>query len=320
MNIELAKTINDEISKQAIPHQQFKEALDKSNKLLCRSDMGLTSSGFFLSGSSGTGKTTLLKTVYQSANNNHGANAVIYTTLTGSSNFTQTISSFLSAIGDPLPQNGTGKNKLDRLINGLILLNTKLLIIDEFQHLFAAKTVGQKVYNDTANAIKSVMDATNVSFLIAGTHEILQLWNFDEQLRTRFQSTSQISTFKYPHDKKEWIGIIKVFEAIIYKHNLTIDCKGLPHRLFTATHGNMRSVVSILKEAVVSTILKKSKIIAVHELDQATKIVIDTKDGNLKAFSDGIENIKSYAGSIKSNIDVAPRMPSIDAILSQSSS
>jgi Cdc6-like AAA superfamily ATPase len=318
MNIKLAKTINLELSSLALEHEQFKEALNKSKALLNRQEFGLTPSGFFLSGPSGTGKTTLLNEITKNGHDLYGPDSVIHTTLTGSTNFTQIITSILTAAKDPLPQNGTGNNKLERLIKSLLSRGTRLVIIDEFQHMLAAKTISPKILNDAANAIKSIMDKSGASFIIAGTADIVSLWDFDYQLRTRFQSPSSFTPFHYPENQKDWGGIVKAFEKTINKQGVSIECSGLPHRLFTATHGNMRSVVSILKEAVVNAISNDSLIISDDELNQATQVVMDSSDGNLKAFTDSADKIKLYAGSIPRVLEVAPRAPSLNSLLSQS--
>jgi hypothetical protein len=77
-------------------------------------------------------------------------------------------------------------------------------------------------------------------------------------------------------------------------------------------------VVSILKEAVVNAISNDSLIISDDELNQATQVVMDSSDGNLKAFTDSADKIKLYAGSIPRVLEVAPRAPSLNSLLSQS--
>ena len=303
LNIQLARKINDALNKKVICHSNYKIAFNICRKLLRRSEYGLNPCGLLLHGPTGSGKSTIIENILRQNKEDDSDNSVVSTYLTGSLNFSQIISSILSDMGDPNPNNGTGHLKLERLTKGLNARNVKLIIINEFQHLIPENGSIIEMLNEALNAFKSILDKTKASLLIVGTHEILKLRDHDSQIRRRMRTPICIRHLRYLDDRPEWRGIISSFVKLIDDFGVSVNCSNFDDRMYLATKGSIGAAVKLLTEAITLASESELDTLTKEILTEATEQIIDPLDGYLNAFKCSKTTLDRLANE---NYDITP--------------
>mgnify|MGYP000246904381 CR=1 FL=1 len=299
------KEINQAILNRRIPHGAFKNAYERSKELFEIVELGLPGSGIMVYGSSGVGKTTLTKLVVEYGEKKYGADSVIRTQLSSGATVKGLLSDLLFAYGDPLFKSGSQKQLEARLANTIKERGTRIIIIDELQHLIPGGNISNRLADNILNTFK-ILDDTNVSFLLTGMEDIMLLWNLDEQIRSRFQTPYYLARPTYPKDKRTWKGIIQKYIETIEQHGMSIDCQDFADRCYAATQGAMRPLVLILTNAATFAFKDKQTVISTDHLRQAAEVQIDKNDGMPNAFDVDLERVQKFSRDHSTNLRLAP--------------
>lgn len=298
-----------------LPHGQFKLAFERAQHLLELADLGMPGSGFMVHGPSGVGKTTLAKTVENYGCTKYGPEAVKLVQLEGSSTIKDVLAAILLGFGDPCSRRGTASELSARLRESIKARQCRLIIIDELQHLIPGASPTPKLIHSILNAFK-VLDTTGVSFLLAGTDEIMTLWHADDQIRSRFQGTYQLRPLTYPEDVATWRAIVKEFEKTLMENGVQVNCSGFADRCHAASQGVFRSLVLVIATAATRAIKEGTDTITVTHLSQAAYEQIDPLDGMPQAFDLNLEKLMRFSQD-RQNHALAPVPRSLDEIFSQ---
>lgn len=176
----------------------------------------------------------------------------------------------LRALGDPLWMAGTYSNMLARLLNLLEEAQTKMIILDEFQHLIDK---GQRAeLNNTTDWLKALVEPNTFSLICVGLPTSKGLILRNEQLSNRFDPTIEVPVYDWTQSNSQ-----KVFRAIL----LTIQQKLAPFempelskpdmalRMYLATGGRIGLLSKLLDRAVKNAIWDNRTAIRVEDLHDA---------------------------------------------------
>lgn len=95
----------------------------------------------------------------------------------------------LKALGDLRPESGTAAQKTARISHLLKVSGTKVILLDEFQHLFTLSTgtnlISSKV-KEVQNWVKALINNSRIPIVLIGMPDCRELVDHDAQLRRRF--------------------------------------------------------------------------------------------------------------------------------------
>ncbi|HMV10451.1 MAG TPA: TniB family NTP-binding protein [Cyclobacteriaceae bacterium] len=75
-------------------------------------------------------------------------------------------------------------NKLEQLYNALERIDCKVILVDEIQHIGVGTARQQHLI---VNMMKNISSVLQLSFIVAGTPEAINIFSFDEQFQSRFR-------------------------------------------------------------------------------------------------------------------------------------
>lgn len=116
----------------------------------------------------------------------------------------------LRALGDHSALNGTCQELTERLLLYIRQCNVQLIFMDEFQHLLAlgrgSASGANKRLIEARNWIKTVINATHVTFVLLGMPDALALIDSEQQLERRFTHLFALNPFDPPSaDRQEMV-------------------------------------------------------------------------------------------------------------------
>ncbi|WP_223789931.1 TniB family NTP-binding protein [Marinicella meishanensis] len=263
LNPEIYQKINA-IDHTYIPHQKIKLAIDMIQRCLLISESALEPVNFLLTGPAGTGKTTVCNAILSILESESQEFIIrdnkevpvvnaFYSLVPNPVTIKGIASSMLKSLGAPSPGKGSALDLTYRL--GVLLkeFKTKVIILDEFQHLLA-KDFGKS--NDVRDWVKSIINEFKVPIVLVGTPECETIINEETQLSRRFQYRTQLTSLNLgtPQKRGELTKFSSTLRTLFIKK---IGLNGFPNfnsyskcaPLYVATSGNPSSIVRIFKEA-----------------------------------------------------------------------
>ena len=130
-----------------------------------------------LVGDSGVGKTAITKEVEKRLNNNAKGlpHQCVYTELVTNVSAKGIFDALLIEMGISIPSGYKEKNSLEHLVRMLSKFKTRLIIIDETQHALPHNSNNKAKTQAVANALKLLLDMSNVSILLVGLNSVKSL-------------------------------------------------------------------------------------------------------------------------------------------------
>lgn len=235
------------------PHvKRILVALDRLHEYRCGNE---EAEHVMLLGESGVGKSTLLaKYVAKHPAIEHEELTevpVFYVALGQSPTPKILAHTLLKALGDPKWHVGKEVELTARLVFLIKQCRVRLVIIDEANHLIDRG--GEKTLHTAADWLKRLVDATRVSFVLAGIPRTRRLLATNDQLRERFREVIEIDRFSVANKsaEHEFRSALGVFKGYL-RELPTIDLSGAAIvRLFAfATDGRLRDIRRLLVRAV----------------------------------------------------------------------
>jgi len=174
------------------------------------------------------------------------------------------------ALGSPFAGKGEDEDQLRHLRTLFWECGVNLLLFDEVSHLVDRGR--EKTHYKFGDALKEVVDALCVPFVLTGIPRLKKLFDVNEQLRGRFGRRRHIRPFSIATANG-----VKIFRRAVMSFQkkiapmVTIDLTSeemLP-RIFFATNGLLRPLVELLKEAVDLAHGSKTGAITLAILDRA---------------------------------------------------
>lgn len=311
---ETALRVNQALRARRIPHGAFKAAYERGKELLTLPDCGMPGSGILVHGESGVGKSALTHALVEYGAKHYHPDAVLRTQLSTGATIKGVISDLLESFGDPLPKRGDVRDLITRLKDSIVGRKCRLIEIDETQHLMPGGNPSRYLIDNILNSFK-ILDDTGVSFVLAGTDDILSLWSADKQIRSRFQVPFELSALKYPDGRASWRGIVAKFDETIEQHGMEIDCADHADHLHAACNGCMRPLVLILTTAVTTACARGSLVITANDLHSAAMTQVDPRDGKPDAFDLDLEEVQRHSRACHVSRQLAPTERGLNEIL-----
>ncbi|MGQ5525342.1 TniB family NTP-binding protein, partial [Chitinimonas sp. PSY-7] len=164
--------------------------------------------------------------------------------------------SLLAKLNDPSPQAGNAGQMTQRLCKLLAECETKLVLLDEFHHLFDIRKTSTRVNSNVCNWIKSLVNETKVTFCLVGLPQFAPILAIDSQLARRFPLEFallplRVGTTAEPGSLLPFLAQIK--QTLLHK----LQFQAVPHldrydialQIYAATAGSPAFVMALVKEA-----------------------------------------------------------------------
>ncbi|MFZ6657217.1 TniB family NTP-binding protein [Undibacterium sp. TJN19] len=255
MNIEY---ISEQINAITVMHPQFKAAFDGICNLINQSSASGIPLGASVVAPTGSGKTHLINIIVrrhtQKTDLMETESEVISISAAAAPNMGSMIDRMLQALGHPPGLRTTRLQDLRQsvLIQAIKERGVRVIIIDEFQHLFRGK--GKFIASEITDLFKEIMDKTGVPVFVFGTDELGDLHHLDSQFASRIPARFQIRPFGWGD---EWQGFIKAFQMQVSTFDISI-LPSLAKKLHNATQGSPRTLKYLVIAAIINAMEKKA--------------------------------------------------------------
>ena len=176
----------------------------------------------------------------------------------------------LNELGDPLPGKGTETNMTARLINLLKKAETRMIMVDEFQHFYDKQS--HKIMHHVADWLKIVVDESKVAIVVSGLPSCQAVLNQNEQLAGRFLGAVRMPRFDWMDDnsRDEFVTILTEFQAALSEYDLpALNSDEMAFRFYCATGGLIGYLAKILRQVVWNAIFSDSKLITLEDIKAA---------------------------------------------------
>lgn len=268
----MADPIQDKIkifSNFIYPHPIYQDALKTINKAIFLTESSKEPMSALLTGVTGTGKSTLIKTIvanYPKSENIENAGAVIRTvpayhcTVPADATIKALATEMLKYL-DSSELRGDAVSLTKRLSRLLKTCETKVIFLDEFQHLLSKKA--RNGSDGVTDWVKTLMDDTRVPVILSGMPECEKIIDAHPQLAGRYSFRAHLKTF--PYDLNNSIYLLKVIEAFTNGLKKHVGIQKVPTlnddehlcAFYVATGGNMRSLRYLFIGALSNALMDK---------------------------------------------------------------
>lgn len=253
----MTKQIRDKIkvfSNFIYPHPIYSRALKTVNQAIFLTQSSDQPMSALLTGVTGTGKSTLIKTIvagYDKPEKVENEGAVIRTvpayhcTVPADATIKALATEMLKYL-DGSEQKGDATSLTKRLSRLLKTCETKVIFLDEFQHLLSKKA--RNGSDGVTDWVKTLMDDTGVPVILSGMPECERIINEHPQLAGRYTYRAHLTSLPYDiHNSLYLSEVIKGFTQGLKKHVgitqvPTLNDEEYLSAFYAATGGNMRSL------------------------------------------------------------------------------
>ncbi|USK32539.1 ATP-binding protein [Bacillus sp. F19] len=241
-----------------ILHPRFNHALGLIRKCHDSIHTSETPLSGLITGLSGSGKTTVIKTYLQKygqvvSGETQTKKTILHAEVVSPATINTFMETLLEKLGDPFPVKGTIGNKNHRLENLIQKCGIEIIILDEVQHF--VQTDDHLRINKVSDCFKSLVNRTNVPCVLFGMAESKQVLKASSQLNRRFSIRYDLTTFAY--DTEDSVKEFRTLLHLIDSQLPFVEMAGLgdmAERFYYATNGLMDSIIKIVREAAENAI------------------------------------------------------------------
>lgn len=275
MNFDRLEEFRASPKRQYIDLHFTQSALDDLSDVLATATLPDPMLGYVI-GDSGVGKTSLITLFAKEANAHFNNRHAVALVKCGSVLGDKTLhSTALEALGDLSPTSGTLVQMDYRLRVRIRELGVQMVIFDDYHHVI--EQTGPKVARRMTDSIKALCNKTNICVVFAGTSEIDQVRDINEQIDTRMPVLIEIPKLGIVTEKgrDEFRAFITRF-CEIRELNIAFNVSSdeSVFNFYCATNGNLR---------LLQNLLKKSELIAAREKrDTVTQLDIADAVASMK--------------------------------------
>lgn len=165
------------------------------------------------------------------------------------------------------------------LLRSIKDLGVKLIVLDEFQHIFLQHG---KVSITVVDWVKRLMNETEVPVVLIGTEMLDQLAGVDPQLTTRVPTSIRLGLFRYD---KHWLVFLKGLADSCDKINLSIIYENYSREFYTATNGTPRLLKSLLIHIVILGVTEKREKADISLIQRAYELVYGPESAQESPFA-----------------------------------
>mgnify|MGYP001267575105 CR=1 FL=1 len=196
----------------------------------------------------------------------------------------------LQAIGDPRWHAGSEIEKTNRLRTLMFNANTKMVMIDEFQHFY--DKASHKVMHHVADWLKILVDDAKVALVVAGLPDCRAVLDQNEQLAGRFLAPVTMHRFDWKREehRAEFMGILAAFHEAMSEHFDVpeLHTPELAFRFYCGTGGLMGYLTKLLRQAVWNALDEERRTVTLEDFARAHQQAVWRPEGSgseLRPFS-----------------------------------
>jgi hypothetical protein len=224
----------------------------------------------FIEGGSGTGKTTLLKSIAKSYEGNVNTAFVIFKQRP---RILSAGSSLLEGLGDPMYDRGEPPNMEKRIKSNVEKKRIMLILGDELQDLFDRDKY--KVMYEVTNWLKCIIKELNIMVVFTGlTKQAWDIIKSNSQFRRLFIPKQIFEPFTYdpniPETKTAFIKFLgKIESAFPLKEQSYLSGEEMSARMYAACYGRVGFLIPVLRQAALNALELNHEKITLRELADA---------------------------------------------------
>lgn len=249
-----------------INHQACAEVRSRAKSIIILPQIRQASC-FMIIGVGGAGKSSLLERIAKDSDTWSQRNEVPSTHIELRLSAEPTLANIIRALCEQFGTPPFSHRKDDVPAELKLLLRArgiKIILIDEFNHMFAVnRTEQRKVLNFFKNLSGPPLSLNIIAF---GTHEALNAISVDTQLKSRFQ-VFELSHWKPGDELRAFLASYEKFIPLKLPSNLA--SKEIIQFLSTALDPTTRNIVNRLKWAAMLAIIEGTERIECDNLDRA---------------------------------------------------
>jgi Cdc6-like AAA superfamily ATPase len=240
------------------------------------------STGFFVTGPPGVGKTTLLRHylgLHPRSRNEEGLRVPVLTCATPRPATAKSLAAMLLYnLGDPAASKGTTIGQTIRLYKLVEKCQVEFLILDEFQHFIDMES--QRILLNVSDWLKNLLDETHLPMLLMGLPHSDEVLAANPQLERRFSSRQKLEPFscKTTEEWNEFRSLLaRVDELLPLNQSSHLADESMAMRLFYASRGVISSIMRIVRRATLLAIKGRNERLSMQLLSVAYKEELEGK-------------------------------------------
>lgn len=284
-----------------IPYPKATQAVNSIIDRVDRSELTGASTGVFIVGETGSGKTRLGQHICEivtarsvQVNPNADHVPIVMVKCPEVSSRKQLVVQILSAMGSAFPKKHTFADLMRQLEALSKPVGLKVIVVDDLQDLLRGRT--RKGVQETALALRDIFDHLSITLVLLGTPESIVVVNDNLQLRKRIPfrhslpyfdlaNPQEVQTFKkLIHEVERWLPL---FET----SNLTTA--DILIRLLKATNGIFQYLLDLLDQAIIEACNEGRESIQICDLGRAFEWVYGTTIVNGNPFTADIKKLRA---------------------------
>jgi hypothetical protein len=170
---------------------------------------------------------------------------------------------------------GTSEQLNYRLRTLLRECNTKLIMLDEFHHIYNANALKTRSTENVANWIKTLADESKVTICLVGLPDIQSKLHLDSQLQRRFSYVYTLNPLSLSENSAEiFKNFLKHTEEFCHKKLATrFDPSLISHsmlkRIYLATGGIQAYVIQLIQESCIKALSSQRKVVTIDDFHYA---------------------------------------------------
>jgi Bacterial TniB protein len=255
-----------------VPHPKFEEAVDRIGQCYTFAKESREPLCLAVIGEARTGKTRALRACllkHPGSRLDDGINMpILYIKAPAKPTVKGVAELLLEGLKDPNPTRGTEIERTRRLKTLMPKTQTRLLMIDEFQH-FVDKGSTTVMYL-VADWLKILVDDVRCSLVVAGLPRCQAVIDQNEQLAGRFLAPINLSRFSWTNldERENFIGILESFHRQLDKFIGLPEFESAPmaFRFWCATGGLIGYLTKLLRHCIRNAVARKSDRVTLADL------------------------------------------------------
>lgn len=178
----------------------------------------------------------------------------------------------LSALGDPLADQGSIGVKYNRLLHLVDDCEVQMIILDEANHFVDRDSA--RVLHDVSNTMKNLIKEKNIACVLVGlpyTEEVLKV---NEQFGSLFGDPHMLDPFRWDEDHPETIEEFRMFlrqveQQLPLASRSLLSSREVAWRCFVATQGKVGYIMRLLRRSAEEAVRREATSLSQELLAEA---------------------------------------------------
>ncbi|MDQ0049256.1 putative AAA+ superfamily ATPase [Paenibacillus polymyxa] len=261
-----------------VHHPKYLELLDELEMMLHLSEGSVSPEGLYIYGPTGVGKSTLTQEfrdrypskIVVEEDREYTNIPVLHVRVPPKATNRMLASKVLEVMGDPLHHKGTEVELTSRIHKFVKNLGTKMIILDEFQHLIDADT--DHVLATASNWVKTFTEEINIAVVLCGMPESVKVFIKNPQLDRRYCNKIEMEPFAFGTVEEILtfrIFLKKIDSQLPFPNPANLADPQLASKIFYISRGVPFYVMKLMEEATMIAAMNGADQIGECDLSRA---------------------------------------------------